>query len=241
MSLPKLSHPIFELTLPSTKQTLKYRPFLVKEEKILLTAQSSGEPKDIILSIRQVINNCILTEGIDVEDLTTFDLEYLFIKIRAKSVNNIITLTYRDMDDDKKYDVEVDLDTIEVLEDPKHTNIVDLENGLVLQMKYPRADLASSLKVVDGELDIFFEVLKNCIDVIIEGETQYKASDYSSEELDEFVQSLDVNSFKKIQDFFSTMPKLYHEIKYTNSLGKEKVIPLTNLNDFFTLGWVITH
>jgi hypothetical protein len=236
MSLPKLSHPIFELTLPSTKQTLKYRPFLVKEEKILLTAQSSGEAKDIILSIRQVINNCILTEGIDVEDLTTFDLEYLFIKIRAKSVNNIITLTYRDLDDDKKYDVEVDLDTIEVIENPDHNPRVDLENGLQLLMKYPKADLASSLKIVDGELDIFFEVLKNCIDTIYEGETAYKASDYESAELDEFVQSLDVNAFKKIQEFFSTMPKLYHEIKYTNSLGKEKVIPLTNLNDFFTLG-----
>jgi hypothetical protein len=236
MSLPKLSHPIFELTLPSTKQTLKYRPFLVKEEKILLTAQSSGDAKDIILSIRQVINNCILTEGIDVEDLTTFDLEYLFIKIRAKSVNNIITLTYRDLDDDKKYEVEVDLDTIDVIEDPNHNNKVDLENGLQLLMKYPKADLASSLKIVDGELDIFFEVLKNCIDTIYQDDTAYKASDYSDEELDEFIQSLDVNAFKKIQEFFSTMPKLYHEIKYTNSLGKEKVIPLTNLNDFFTLG-----
>lgn len=236
MALPKISHPIFELTLPSTKQTIRYRPFLVKEEKILLTAQASGEPQDIILSIRQVINNCILTEGIDIEDLTTFDLEYLFIKIRAKSVNNIISLTYRDLEDEKRYDVEVDLDQIEMKEDPTHTNLVDVGNGLLLTMRYPKADIASSLKAVDGELDVFFEVLKNCIATINDGEQTYVTSDYSSEEMDEFIQSLDVNAFKKIQEFFSTMPKLYYEVKYTNSLGKEKTIPLTTLNDFFTLG-----
>ena len=114
MSLPKLSYPIFELTLPSTKQTIRYRPFLVKEEKILLTAQASGEPKDILLALRQVINNCVLTEGIDIEQLTTFDLEYLFIKIRAKSVNNVIKLAYKDLDDEKRYEVEVDLSLIHI-------------------------------------------------------------------------------------------------------------------------------
>lgn len=236
MSLPKLGYPIFELILPSTKQTIKYRPFLVKEEKILLTAQASGEPSDVILAIRQVINNCILTEGVDVQELTTFDLEFLFIKIRAKSVNNIITLTYRDLDDDKRYDVEVDIDKIEIKEDPTHTNKIEISNGLGIVMKYPKADLAATLKVVDGELDIFFEVFKSCIDYIYDAEQVYKASDYSAEDLDEFVQSLDVETFKKIQEFFSTMPKLYYEVKYTNSLGEEKVIPLTTLNDFFTLG-----
>lgn len=236
MPLPKISYPIFELTLPSTKQTIKYRPFLVKEEKILLTAQASGEPEDIVLSIKQVINNCILTEGLDVDQLTTFDLEYLFIKIRAKSVNNIISMTYRDLEDDKRYDVEVDLDKIEIKEDPNHSKVVDIGNGLTLNMRYPRADLASSLKAVDGELDVFFEVLKNSIATINEGEQVYVASDYTTEELDEFVQSLDVNAFKNIQEFFTSMPKLYYEVKYTNSLGKEKVIPLTTLNDFFTLG-----
>ena len=236
MPLPKISYPIFELILPSTKQPIKYRPFLVKEEKILLTAQASGEPEDIVLSIRQVINNCILTEGIDIEQLTTFDLEYLFIKIRAKSVNNIINMTYRDLEDDKRYDVEVDLDKIEIREDPNHTNIIDVGNDITLNMRYPRADLATSLKAVDGELDVFFEVLKNSIATINEGTTVYVASEYSKEDLDEFIQSLDVNAFKNIQEFFATMPKLYYEVKYTNSLGNEKVIPLTTLNDFFTLG-----
>jgi len=236
MPLPKISYSIFELILPSTKQPVKYRPFLVKEEKILLTAQASGEPEDIVMAIRQVINNCIVTEGLDVEQLTTFDLEYLFIKIRAKSVNNIISMTYRDLEDEKRYDVEVDLDKIEIKEDPNHTNIIDVGNGITLNMRYPKADLAASLKAVEGELDVFFEVLKNSIATINEGTTVYITSDYSNEDLDEFIQSLDVNAFKNIQEFFATMPKLFYEVKYTNSLGNEKVIPLTTLNDFFTLG-----
>ena len=236
MSLPKISYPIFELELPSTKQKIKYRPFLVKEEKILLTAQVSGEAEDVVNSIRQVINNCILSEGVNIDTLTTFDLEYLFIKIRSKSVNNIIKLAYRDLEDDKRYEVEVDLDEIKILEDPNHTNKIAITDDMGMIMKYPSADIASSLKILDGEMDIFFEVLKGCIESIYDSESVYKVSDYSSEELDEFVQSLDVNTFKKIQDFFATMPRLHYEVKYTNSLGNEKVIPLTTLNDFFSLG-----
>lgn len=236
MALPKISHPIFELTLPSTKQAIKYRPFLVKEEKILLTAQASDEPQDMINSIKQVINNCILTEDIDVDQLTTFDLEYLFIKIRSKSVNNIISLAYKDLEDDKRYEVEVDIDSIEIKEDPNHTNKIEINSTSGIIMKYPSASLAANINAAEGEMDIFFEVLKGCIETIYDGDAVYKASESSPEELEEFVQSLDVNTFKKIQDFFTTMPKLYYEVKYTNSLGNEKVIPLTTLNDFFMLG-----
>lgn len=236
MALPKISYPIFELNLPSTKQPVKYRPFLVKEEKILLTAQISGDPQDIVNSIKQVINNCIITEGIDVDRITTFDLEYLFIKIRAKSVNNIISLAYKDLEDDKRYEVEVDLDKIEIKEDPAHTNKIDLGNGLGLIMSYPSAELSSTIKNMEEEMDIFFEVLKSCIDSVYDEERVYPAKEQSREELDEFVQTLSVQAFQKIQEFFNTMPKLYYEVKYVNSLGNEKVIPLTNLNDFFTLG-----
>lgn len=236
MALPKIGYPIFELILPSTKETIKYRPFLVKEEKILLTAQASGEPSDIINSVKQVINNCIITNGISVDDLSTFDLEFLFIKIRAKSVNNIITLTYRDLEDEKKYEVEVDLDEVTIKEDPTHTNKFDIGGGYGLVMRYPRADLTNSLKFIEGDMSAFFEVLKNSIESVYDSENVYKFSDYTAEEIDEFVQELDTKAFKKIQDFFATMPKLYYEVKYTNSLDKEKVIPLTALNDFFTLG-----
>jgi hypothetical protein len=236
MALPKISYPIFELTLPSTKQNIKYRPFLVKEEKILLTAQVSGESTDIVNSIRQVINNCILTEGVSIDSLTTFDLEYVFIKIRAKSVNNVVTLAYRDLEDEKRYEFEVDLDTIEIKEDPAHSKKIEIDSEKGLIMTYPSADVASAIKMMDGEMDVFFEILKGCIESVYDRENVYNVKDTPPEELDEFVQSLDVNTFKKIQDFFTTMPKLYYEIKYTNSLGKEKTIPLTTLNDFFTLG-----
>lgn len=236
MALPKIGYPIFELTLPSTKETIKYRPFLVKEEKILLTAQAGGEPADIINSVKQVINNCIITNGISVDDLATFDLEYLFIKIRAKSVNNIIELTYRDLEDEKRYEVEVNLDEVEIKEDPTHTSKFDIGGGYGLVMRYPKADLTNSLKFIDGDMSAFFEVLKNSIESVYDSENVYKFSDYTAEEIDEFVQDLDTKAFKKIQEFFATMPKLYYEVKYTNSLDKEKVIPLTSLNDFFTLG-----
>jgi hypothetical protein len=236
MALPKIGYPTFELILPSTKETVKYRPFLVKEEKILLTSQASGEANDIINAVKQVINNCILTDKINVDGLTTFDLEYLFIKIRAKSVNNVINLTYRDMEDDQKYMVEINLDEVEIKEDPNHVTKFDIGNGYGLVMKYPRADLTNSLKFVEGEMDAFFEVLKSSIDSVYDAESVYKLSDSTPEEVDEFIQSLDTKAFKKIQDFYSTMPKLYYEVKYTNSLGNDKVIPLTSLTDFFTLG-----
>ena len=236
MALPKASYPIFDLILPSNKQSIKYRPFLVKEEKILLTAYASGEAKDIIIALKQVINNCILTEKIDVDNLTTFDLEYLFIKIRAKSVNNIINLTYQDLDDDKRYEVEVDLDNIEIKEDPSHTNKIEVGNGLGMIMKYPSAELATKLEAGNDDMQVFFKVLENCVESIYDANGVYPVEDEDPAELEEFIQSLDVSTFKKIQEFFTTMPKLYYEVKYTNSLGTEKVIPLTTLNDFFTLG-----
>jgi hypothetical protein len=236
MALPKIGYPTFELILPSTKETVKYRPFLVKEEKILLTSQASGEANDIINAVKQVINNCILTDKINVDTLTTFDLEYLFIKIRSKSVNNVINLVYRDVEDDQKYSVEINLDEVEIKEDPTHVSKFDIGNGYGLVMKYPRADLTNSLKFVEGEMDAFFEVLKNSIESVYDAESVYRLADSTPEEVDEFIQSLDTKAFKKIQDFFSTMPKLYYEVKYTNSLGNEKLIPLTSLTDFFTLG-----
>jgi len=160
----------------------------------------------------------------------------LFIKIRAKSVNNIITLSYRDLEDEKKYDVEVDLDSIEVKEDHNHSNKIEISSTSGIIMKYPSASLAANINAAEGEMDIFFDVLKGCVETIYDGDAVYKVADSTPEELDDFIQSLDVNTFKKIQDFFTTMPKLYYEVKYTNSLGNEKVIPLTTLNDFFMLG-----
>ena len=235
MGLPKLNYPAFEITLPSTKHLLKMRPFLVKEEKILLTAQQTENPREVINAIKQVINNCVVGEY-DVDSMTTFDLEYIFIKLRARSVNNIIKLTYRDNEDNQRYDVECNLDEVEVTYNENHTNVISVNDTMSIVMKYPNASLMQSLNPESSESEIFFELLAACIDTIIDNGNHYKVSDYSKEEVDEFISSLDVNTFEKIQEFFQTMPKIKHELKYTNSNGNERVIVLDNLNDFFTLG-----
>jgi len=235
-SLPKIGYPIFTLKLPSTDKEIKYRPFLVKEEKLLLMAQSSEDPKEIIGAIKQVISNCILSEDVSVDELCTFDMEYIFIKIRAKSINNVIEVTYRDLEDDKRYTVEINLDEIEVKKETDHTNKIEINEQLGMVMKYPKTNVANNIESVDGETDLFFQILKGCIEKIYDSETVYDISEYSADELDDFIQQLDVKTFKKVQDFFATMPRLHYEVKYTNSLGKEKNIVLNNLTDFFTLG-----
>jgi hypothetical protein len=236
MALPKLNYPTFDLTLPSTKQELKMRPFLVKEEKILLIAQQTEEAREVINAIKQVINNCVITEGFDIDSLTTFDLEYLFLKLRARSVNNIIKLTYRDNEDDKSYTLECNLDDIQMEYNPDHTNVIKVNDEISIVMKYPEARLMQSLSPDLSESEVFFELLSNCIDVIVENNNSFKVSEASKEELDEFIADLDVTTFQHIQEFFQTMPRIKHELKYVNSLGNERTIVLDNLNDFFTLG-----
>lgn len=235
MGLPKLQYPTFILTIPSTKQTVKMRPFLVKEEKILLIAQQAEDPKEVINAIQQVINNCIVDEA-DVTRLTTFDLEYIFIKLRARSVNNVIKLRYRDNEDDQSYDVECNLDEVEITYNPDHNSLIAINDTMSIQMRYPGTDLMQSLSPDMNESEIFFELLSKCIDTVIDNGTSHNVSESSKEEIDEFVSNLDVNTFQKIQEFFQTMPKIKHELKYTNSLGNERVIVLDNINDFFTLG-----
>lgn len=236
MALPKLKHPIFSIELPSNKLLVKYRPFLVKEEKILLMAMQGEDSTEIITAIKQVINNCILSEGIDVDELATIDLEYLFIKIRAKSVNNIIKLSYRDIEDEKIYNVEVDLDKVEIKHFDNHSNKIQIDDTTGIMLRYPKAKMSADMNESNSETELFFNIFKNCIDYVYDDNNHYPANEYSDEELEDFLQQLDVKTFKKIQDFFTTMPRLHYEVKYTNSLGKSKVITLSTLNDFFTLG-----
>ena len=235
MALPKLSHPTFELEIPSTKQKIRYRPFLVKEEKILLIAQQSTDAKDVVYAVKQVLQNCSL-DPIDVDELTTFDIEYYFIKLRSKSVNNIVTLKYRDLEDELIYDFEVDIEKLEMTYDPTHESTIQVNDNTLLFLKYPKMSLVGNLETVENETDLVFEILRNCLDKIVQGSETYEIKDSTREEIDEFILSLDVSSFNKVQSFFNTMPKLKHEIVYTNSLGNERKIVLQNLNDFFTLG-----
>lgn len=236
MALPKISHPTFELTLPSNGKKIKLRPFLVKEEKVLLMASQSEDTDEILNSLKQVISNCIIESDIELDELATFDIEYIFLKLRSRSVNNIIKLRYKDNEDKKSYDLELNLDDVEVKTFEDHNNKIEINKEIGFTMKYPKVSITEKLKDAKNQTDVFFEMLKSSIDIIYDGKNEYNALDSSDEELEEFIQDLDVKTFNKIQKFYETIPRLYHELKYTNSLGNERVVRLETLNDFFTLG-----
>jgi hypothetical protein len=231
MALPKIDQPLFDLIIPSTGKKVVFRPFLVKEEKILLIAQSGGDA-EMVRAIKQIINNCVI-EDINVDDLATFDLEYMFLKLRAKSVNNLIKLSYRDNEDEELYDFEVDLDKIEV-EMPKDINSkIKINETVGMTMKYPSAGISDKISEFENEVELLTFFITNCIDTIYDEETVYVASDYSAKELNEFLDSLDVSTFDKIREFFEKIPKMRHVINYTNKLGNERTIELSSIRDFF--------
>jgi hypothetical protein len=232
MALPKIQTPMFFIKIPSLQKELKFRPFLVKEEKLLLMAQQSNDNEEI-LALTQIINNCCL-DNIDVDKLTTFDIEYIFLKLRARSVNNIVKLRYRDTEDDKIYDFELNLDDIEVIFDKDHVNKIQITDEVGVILKYPTLKVGEKVAKADNEGDMLNNILISCIDVIYDKEKVYPAKDSTEQELIEFIENLDTKTFKKIEQFFTTMPKLYHEIKYENSLGHERIIKLSTLKDFFT-------
>jgi len=223
---------MFFIKIPSLQKELKFRPFLVKEEKLLLMAQQSNDDEEI-LALTQIINNCCL-DNIDVDKLTTFDIEYIFLKLRARSVNNIVKLRYRDTEDDKIYDFELNLDDIEVIFDKDHVNKIQITDEVGVILKYPTLKVGEKVAKADNEGDMLNNILISCIDVIYDKEKVYPAKDSTEQELIEFIENLDTKTFKKIEQFFTTMPKLYHEIKYENSLGHERIIKLSTLKDFFT-------
>lgn len=233
MPLPKIDQPLFDVIVPSTGKKIMFRPFLVKEEKLLLISQQGGEDTEVIRAIKQILRLCVQDEDFDVDSLTTFDLEYLFLKLRAKSVNNIVKLSYRDNEDGKIYNFELDLDTIEV-EMPKDVNAtIEVADGISMVMKYPSASITDKIQQFDNEVDLMTFFIINCIDTIMTPEEIFSASDYSDKELEEFLDQLPVASFETIREFFEKMPKMYHKIEYTNELGNNRSIELNNLKDFF--------
>ena len=236
MTLPTIETQTYELTLPSADVKVKYRPFLVKEEKILLQAMESQKQEEIIQALKVIVSACTF-EKINAEELPTFDLEYIFLQIRSKSVGEVAKLKVLCPDDKQTYaDVDVDLSTIDVQVDEKHTNniLIDEEKKLGIIMKYPTLNsMNNSLnKKLDSE--VIFDVLRNSIYEIYQGEKTFKASDYSKDELQKFIDSLDSKTFNKVQSFYETMPKLMHEIEITNPKTnvKSKVV-LQGLSDFF--------
>ena len=236
MALPKLDVPIYEMTVPSTDEKIKYRPFLVKEEKILLIAMESGENKDIIQGVKQIVSECIFNK-LKIGNLPMFDIEYMFLRIRAKSVGEVSKLKVLCPDDKKTYaNVEVDLTEVEVQVDDSHTNKIELSDEMGVIMKYPSIDLFSKAGIADINADNMIDVVATCIAQIYDkkGEEVFDSKDSTKKELVDFVEQLNTTQFQEVQKFFDTMPRLQHTILVTNPKTKvESEVTLTGLNDFF--------
>jgi len=235
-ALPKFAHPILSLEIPSTKTKANFRPFLVKEEKLLLMAKSSEDNVDILSAIKQVVNNCSLDPMFSVNALTIFDLEYLFLKLRGSSIENVIKVSYEDSEDSKVYDFEIDIDKIEVKFPKKAEPKIAISGTSGIILKYPSASLYDDKIFLDTkEETIMFELITRCIDQVYDEKKVYLGKDYKKEELTAFVEMLDVKTFETIQKFLRDSPKLEYVINYTNSKGSERTITLNTLADFFTL------
>jgi hypothetical protein len=237
MPLPKINTPMFDFIIPSSKKKIKIRPMLVKEEKLLLMAKESGENGDILNAIKQVVNNCIIDSDVDVDKFPIFDLEYLFIKIRSISVSNVTKVSYRDNEDNKVYDFDIDLDKIQVIfpESIEKRIMISDDTGIVL--KYPDASLYSdNIFMNNSETEVFEMMALNCIEKIFSGDEIYSPKDYTKVELMEFLENMDINSFNKFREFTNNLPKMEYVISYKNDIGNDRRIVLSSLNDFFTLG-----
>lgn len=233
MKLPKFDMPKFEVVLPSTDKKVKYRPFTVKEEKILLIAKESGDYEQILLATEQIIENCV--EGVDVKKLTTFDIEYLFISIRAKSVNNVIEFSIKDNETDEKINLVFDINDIKVFIPEGHTKVVEIEDGYSMIMRYPSVKELLIFKDMndDNAQEIFFKTMVSCIDKIVNGDVVYEIDNFSEEEIQEFVDSLPGDAVVKIRHFFETMPSMKYVTTYKRSDGTEKQFVVQGLDSFF--------
>jgi hypothetical protein len=237
MALPKIEVPTYELTLPSEDKKIKYRPFLVREEKILYIAMETGQNKEMINALKDVVGACTF-DVLNVDRLPIFDVEYLFLQIRAKSVSEVTKFRAICPDDGKTYvETEVDLTKVEVQVDDEHTNRIMLESerNLGLVLKYPTLKNYDVGRGLDNiEIDKVFNILIDCIDHIFEGDKIYPAKDTSKQELKEFIEGLPQDAFTKIKTFFDTMPKLKHEVEVTNpNTNVTSKIVLTGIADFF--------
>ena len=235
MPLPKVKHPIYEFKVPSTGKKESFRPFLVREEKILLMAKSSEDPADSLRAVKQIVNNCAIDGAFDVDKLPIFDLEYLFLQLRAVSVNNTVAVSYRDNEDKKVYDFTIDLKDIQVKFPEDSNPVIKVTDDMGLMMKWPAASLLDDKNYFKVGDDAYYELILRCIDKVYDGEDIYNPSDYSLKEIEEFLDDCGVETLDKIQKFMSEAPRLYHKLTYTNANGKERVIELTSLTDFFTL------
>ena len=240
MPLPKIATPTYELELPSTGQTIQYRPFLVKEEKLLVIALESDDTKQITTAIKAVIKSCVLTKGIKVELLPTFDIEYLFLNIRGKSVGEEIEVNIVCPDDEEtEVKININLDDIQVQKNDDHTDKIKLDASIMMQMKYPSLNqfVESNFEVGENSSDVdkSLSVITSCINTVFNEEESWSASDCTKKELKDFVDQMNTKQFKEVEKFFDSMPKLSHKVKVTNpKTGVESDIVLEGLAAFFS-------
>ena len=238
MPLPKISTPTYELELPSSGQTVKYRPFLVKEEKVLVIALESEDNKQITNAIKAVLKSCIQTRGVKVEHLPTFDIEYLFLNIRGKSVGEELEVNVICPDDEEtQVKATINLDDIQIEKDEKHTKQIKLDENLMMEMKYPSLDqfIKNNFDFDEkNQMDQSFELIATCIDKIYNEDEVWATADCTKKEVNDFLESMNSSQFKEIETFFETMPKLSHTIKVTNPKTKvESEVVLEGLASFF--------
>lgn len=232
MALPKIQLPLFEITIPSTGKKTKFRSFTVKEEKILLVAQESKDTNQVILAIKQILNNCI--EDIDVDRLATFDLEYLLLQIRAKSVNDVLNFGITDPDTKETVELAINVDDIKIHTKKEHTKKIKLNDEYIMTMRYPTIDKVRGLgENVENRTQKLFEVMISCIDTLATEDDVYKMDDFTEEEVNDFVESLSNSAVQEIQKFFETMPVLRYEAEYTNKNGDKKTFVLEGTETFF--------
>ena len=239
MPLPKINTPTYELTLPSDGKKIKYRPFLVREEKILIMALETEDMKQITDAVLTILNGCIMTRGVKIEYLPSFDIEYLFLNVRAKSVGEKIDVNLTCPDDNKtSVTVEIDLDAIKIKKNKKHTKTIKLDDSLSLKLKYPSMDsfIGNNFESAGDDTDIksTLKLITSCIDVIYNDEESWNGSDSTEKELEEFIEQLNTKQFQLIENFFTTMPKLSHSVKIKNPTTEvESTIILEGLAAFF--------
>ena len=232
MSLPVINTPTYELEIPSTKEKITYRPFLVKEEKILLLAMEEEDESHMIRAVRQIVQNCTF-EAVDSSTLPMFDLEYIFLRIRAKSVGEVATVNLLCPDDDKTYvKVDIPLEEVGVKFDKKHKTLIDLTDSIKVEMLYPTFEQIQALG--DGDTNDVFKLINSCVRRIYHGEEIHERADFTDKDLDNFLDSLNTQQFSDIQEFFTTMPKVSYDVKFTNPNTKKKLTTtLEGMQSFF--------
>ena len=241
MPLPKINTPTYELVLPSSGKKIKYRPFLVREEKILIMALETEDQKQITQAVIDILSSCIITKGVKLDKLATFDIEYLFLNVRSKSVGEQIEVNVTCPDDEKtSVPITIDIDSIKIEKNKNHRNTIKLDDSLSLKLRYPSMEQFvstnfESAEESGNEIKTTLDMIISCIDVIFNEEESWNASESTKKELEEFIDQLNTKQFKMIEDFFATMPKLTHTFKVKNpKTDVESTVKLEGLASFFT-------